>query len=129
MQERLIFFVGGSDLKVFPANQNKHQSLRLGRDNVGASYQATLIRLSVQPECRKEFSNNGNMVAHYRSVHEGIKYSCNQCDYQATTQGHLHTHIAGKHSNKIFKCDHCDYWTKWRTDYNKHKRTAHAMTV
>ena len=29
--------------------------------------------------------------------HVGVKYACNQCDYQATTQGYLTTHIQNKH--------------------------------
>ena len=33
------------------------------------------------PECGKEFNLKNNMLKHYRSVHEGIKYPCNQCDY------------------------------------------------
>ena len=31
------------------------------------------------PECGKEFSKNGDMLTHYRSLHKGIKYPCNQC--------------------------------------------------
>ena len=57
------------------------------------------------PECGKEFAHRYVMLKHYRSVHEGIKYPCNQCDYQATQQSSLQTHIAAKHSDKILKCD------------------------
>ena len=30
------------------------------------------------PECGKEFSKNGDMLTHDRSLHKGIKYPCNQ---------------------------------------------------
>ena len=43
--------------------------------------------------------------------------------------GLLWLHIAAKHSDRILKCDHCDYQTKWRQNYNSHKRTAHTITV
>ena len=33
---------------------------------------------------------------HIKSVHKGIKYACNQCDYQATEQSYLGTHIQNK---------------------------------
>ena len=49
------------------------------------------------PECRKVFSLKANMLQHYRSVHQGIKYPCNQCDYQATKRGNLQKHIQRKH--------------------------------
>ena len=32
------------------------------------------------PECGAVFTQKSNMVTHYRSKHEGIKYPCNQCD-------------------------------------------------
>ena len=40
-----------------------------------------------------------------RSEHEGVKYPCNQCDYQATTEGHLQSHILVKHRETVLKCD------------------------
>ena len=108
------------------------------------------------PECGKVFSQRCNMLTHYKSVHEGIKYHCNKCDYQATTQGDLQqhiqskhegikypcnqcdyhatqrvdlqTHIAAKHSDRILKCDFCDYQTKWIPEYSRHTKT-HTTTV
>ena len=47
--------------------------------------------------CGKEFTEKGHMLRNYRSKHEGIKYPCNQCDYQATQQGDLKKHIQRKH--------------------------------
>ena len=49
------------------------------------------------PECGAEFTAKSSMVTHYRSKHEGVKYPCNQCDYQATTQGNLQRHIQSQH--------------------------------
>ena len=50
------------------------------------------------PECGAVFTQRHNMLAHYRSKHEGIKYPCNQCDYQATQKGNLQTHIQSRHA-------------------------------
>ena len=44
------------------------------------------------PECGKVYTTKGDMRKHYRSKHEGIKYPCNQCDYQATQQNFLEIH-------------------------------------
>ena len=32
-----------------------------------------------------------------KSIHYGIKYSCDKCDYQATQQGNLKTHKKSVH--------------------------------
>ena len=77
------------------------------------------------PECGAQFTTKGSMMTHYRSKHEGVKYPCNQCDYQATQQSNLQTHIAAKHTDNILQCELCDYQTKWRYQYNKHKK-AHT---
>ena len=44
------------------------------------------------PEFGLEFTTD-----HDVSEHEGIKYPCNQCDYQATERGNLQKHIHRKH--------------------------------
>ena len=31
----------------------------------------------------------GNLLTHIKSIHEGVKYPCDQCDYKATQKGHL----------------------------------------
>ena len=38
------------------------------------------------PQCGKEFTHRYVMLKHYRYKHEGIKYLCNNCDYQANHQ-------------------------------------------
>ena len=50
-------------------------------------------------QCDHQASSMGNLKTHVQSVHEKIKYSCNQCDHQATTNGHLKTHIQSVHEN------------------------------
>ena len=49
------------------------------------------------PQCEKLFSHDRNVHAHIRSVHEGVKYACNQCDQQFTLQSHLIDHKKRKH--------------------------------
>ena len=34
-------------------------------------------------ECGAEFTQKRDMERHYRSKHEGVKYPCDQCDYEA----------------------------------------------
>ena len=81
------------------------------------------------PECGKDFSRKPFMLRHFRSVHKAIKYPCVHCDYQATRHDSLQDHIAAKHSDRTLKCDQCDFQTRWRQEYNRHKKTIHAMSV
>ena len=79
-------------------------------------------------QCGQQFTQKSHLQRHIRSVHEGVKYPCNQCDYQATQQSKLQAHISAKHSDTVLKCDYCDYQTKWRQHYNKHIN-AHLSVI
>ena len=48
-------------------------------------------------QCDKLFPHNKGVHRHIRSVHGGVKYACNQCDYQATRPDHLKSHLKRKH--------------------------------
>ena len=65
------------------------------------------------PECGKVFSLKKNLREHIQSVHEGVKYACRHCDYQATQQGNLRTHIKKNHEDLT-----CDLCGKQYSDYN-----------
>ena len=39
----------------------------------------------------------GNLAEHKRAVHEGVKYPCEQCNYQATSKGNLAKHQRNRH--------------------------------
>ena len=44
-------------------------------------------------DCERTFSGRSGLWKHIKSEHEGVKYACNECDYQATTQSSLTVHI------------------------------------
>ena len=48
-------------------------------------------------QCDYEATHCSSVTRHIQSKHEGVKYACSQCDYQATRQAHLTTHIKSKH--------------------------------
>ena len=76
-----------------------------------------------------QVSTQESVQKNIQSKHEGIKYPCNQCDYQATHQSSLQTHIAAKHSDNILQCELCDYQTKWRYHYIAHKKAHTTIEV
>ena len=42
-------------------------------------------------------------------IHEGIKYECDQCDYQAAQQTNLKTHTMSVHEGSKYQCDLCEF--------------------
>ena len=48
-------------------------------------------------ECGNSYSSKHSRLKHLRRKHEGIKYPCNRCDFQATLQQNLMTHKRSKH--------------------------------
>ena len=39
----------------------------------------------------------GNLKEHRESIHEGVRYPCDQCDYKASQKESLKTHRKSKH--------------------------------
>ena len=49
------------------------------------------------------------LLNHIKSVHQGVKFSCNQCNYKARQKGHLLRHRKSMHEGVKFSCDQCNY--------------------
>ena len=60
-------------------------------------------------QCNFRATNKGNLTAHMKSKHEGIKYPCAQCDYEAKWKGNLSAHIRSHHKGLKYSCEQCDY--------------------
>ena len=50
-------------------------------------------------QCGHKAARKGDLKRHKMSVHEGVKYQCNQCDYEASRQGNLKSHKVLVHEN------------------------------
>ena len=59
------------------------------------------------------------------SVHEGVKYSCKQCDYKASQSGHLTTHKMSVHEGVKYSCNHCDLKFSVLGNLNRHQMSVH----
>ena len=59
------------------------------------------------------------------SVHEGIKYECDHCNYKASYQSSLKTHKMTVHEGIKYECDHCHYKANHRNSLKKHSITFH----
>ena len=75
--------------------------------------------------CQKTYYNGGTLKNHIRSVHEGVKYPCYQCDYQAAEQGTLSRHIENKHEGVKYACNQCDYQATLQGSLTRHIKSMH----
>ena len=48
--------------------------------------------------CGKVFQGKQSVQRHIKSVHDGEKFPCTQCDYKATYKGHIQTHMKSLHA-------------------------------
>ena len=62
---------------------------------------------------------------HKESVHEGVRYKCDQCEYTASQKGHLRTHKSVIHLGVIFNCGLCEYQSSYKSDLNRHRKKDH----
>ena len=54
---------------------------------------------------------------HKMSVHQKVKYDCNQCEYKATQKNNLKTHKISVHECKKYSCNQCDYKASQKVTY------------
>ena len=67
----------------------------------------------------------GHFKQHRKSTHEGVRHSCDQCDYKGTSKSHLTSHVKSIHEGVHYPCDQCDYKAT-RTRYlHGHQLTNH----
>ena len=50
-----------------------------------------------------------SLKEHKKSVHEGVKYQCKHCSYEATIIGHLKEHIRKVHEGVLYPCTYPKY--------------------
>ena len=64
-----------------------------------------------------------------KSVHEGKRFPCSQCEYKATQKGNLQKHIKSVHEGQISPCSHCGNRYTDRSSLMRHIKTVHEDLV
>ena len=77
--------------------------------------------------CGKVLATKQTMIQHHRAQHLGIRYPCDQCDYQATQKNHLKKHKEAKH--RLLKCEYCPFQTMRRQTLTLHKKNSYCSHV
>ena len=59
------------------------------------------------------------------SNHDGICYSCDQCDHSATQKDHFKYHEESNHDKTHYNCDQCDYSATRKDQLTHHVEATH----
>ena len=60
-------------------------------------------------QCDYKAKYKADVVNHFKSKHEGLKFPSDQCDFQAGTRQFLSEHFKSIHEDIKFPCDQCNY--------------------
>ena len=80
-------------------------------------------------QCDQQFTRQRSLTGHIQSKHEGIKYACKQCNYQASSQSNLTMHKYALHEGLKYACNECDYQAGFRSDLARHFKSKHLTFV
>ena len=90
---------------------------------------STFPHSSQCPECGKQFSRKSKLAEHFQSVHRGVKYPCDQCEYKATVKYNLTKHVKSKHEGVYedikYPCDLCEYQATKKGNLIAHVTSKH----
>ena len=63
-----------------------------------------------------------NLVRHRRALHEGIKYTCGQCQHKATRKESLAQHRRAIHEGIRYPCGQCQHQATSKGDLGQLRR-------
>ena len=82
------------------------------------------VRYSCE-QCEYVATTVSSLKQHKDAKHEGVRYSCDQCEYVATQVSHLKQHKDAKHEGVRYSCDQCEYVSTRVSHLTKHKDAKH----
>ena len=99
-----------------------------GHSNLGRSH-IDKVKFKCD-NCEVKFSTKKNLERHIKSIHQGLKFSCHICNYEATTTKNwsLHTHIKVMHkaiTEAQFKCEYCEVEFSIKNSLRVHTESVH----
>ena len=104
---------------------NNEKTLEKGESNTGSTSKSREC-----PDCDKTFKSVSNMKFHHRSVHQGVKFSCNKCEFKTTRKDQLkkHTLITHKEKELQFSCNQSDKKADTETSLKSHIESDNEET-
>ena len=66
---------------------------------------------------------------HQNEKHQGMKFQCRFCKYKASCRGNLKIHRQAMHDGQTYKCDECEFTASTRRTVGWHKKAKHVKNV
>ena len=76
-------------------------------------------------QCNKTYNSRQGLHSHRNSSHAGLKYACNECDFQALRHYQLIGHIRNKHEGIKYACNQCEFKCDLKENVGKHIKEMH----
>ena len=76
-------------------------------------------------QCDHQATNRSNLIKHIQAKHEGVRYACNQCKHQFSTQPSLIRHIQSIHEGIKYSCNQCEYQATTQSSLTTHIQSKH----
>ena len=80
------------------------------------------------PHC--DFKSNSpdvaSLVEHIMSKHEGVRWECEYCGYEATQPSNLKRHIKYKHKGLRYECSNCEKQLTTRSSLLRHMKSKYC---
>jgi len=77
-------------------------------------------------ECGHEGKSAAELRQHKLTIHQGITYPCDLCEYVASRPDALKRHKKGKHEEKKFPCSQCQFRAHSAVKLSQHKLQVHV---
>ena len=124
----IFFYLGSLDLSSANEDDERNQNKRMHTNCIQNS-------TTVHPKKTKrqklsnisiDSSTNSKTLNQLKeSNNEGIRYSCDLCDYVVTTSRQLKHHRESKHKGIWYPCALCEYAATSSSCLKKHKKSKH----
>jgi len=75
-------------------------------------------------ECDLNANSYSQLYIHYKAFHEGVTYSCDQCEHVAKAPGALKAHKITREDNRLV-CDQCEFVAKHLRTLKFHRENIH----
>ena len=105
-------------------SETKHQTVesQLQKPNMTSSHIPFQMSSGSQHNVATQQSH---LITQQQTLHEGMQYSCDQCDYKSTHKSSLRRHQQSQHVGVRYDCDQCEYKATTQSDLRRHQQTQH----
>ena len=72
-------------------------------------------------ECDWSTIRSDRLKVHIENKHLGIRHFCSQCGFLASTKKYLDRHMKNIHLSRMSFCNHCDFQSSMKKEFMRHK--------